>query len=79
MTEAIGPEGCCDEAWSACQANNACSSLAGCVSLCNNDVCVNGCYNNYPGGVSLYEATLECLYGDPQVAGSVGACGVVCK
>ena len=78
VTDAIGTEGCCGEAWGECTASSPCAGLAGCVSLCNNDVCVNGCYANYPNGIPLYEATLECLYGDGSAA-SVGACGVVCK
>jgi hypothetical protein len=76
---AVSGDGCCAEEWSTCQGNASCASLAGCVAICDgNMACINGCFTQNPAGAPLYEATLECLYGDDADPAAVGACGTVC-
>jgi hypothetical protein len=80
VSDATFGTGCCAEQWKTCQNNQSCAKLTSCLSLCNGNMnCQMGCYNNNAAGKPLYDATLNCLYGDANVMGSVGACGVVCK
>ncbi|MFO0662140.1 MAG: choice-of-anchor L domain-containing protein, partial [Polyangiaceae bacterium] len=72
--------GCCGNEFSACHNDGQCENIYTCLSFCNgNAACEAQCPNDFPAGVPLYNAVTHCLYGDPAVQGSVGACGAVCQ
>lgn len=52
--------GACAGALAACQQSPACLDLANCVNACADDACVNGCAQQFAGGVDALNAVLSC-------------------
>lgn len=53
-------ESYCSAEMAACDADAQCLSLAGCVADCSTEACVQGCAEQYPGGVDLLIDFMDC-------------------
>jgi hypothetical protein len=53
----------CAQLYSDCRTSAACAGLDDCLGICGADLgCQQQCYTGNPNGVSLYNATADCLY-----------------
>lgn len=53
--------GACQSAMNACQSNQNCTALLGCLQGCMDQTCANNCATQYPGGQQLYMAMIKCV------------------
>ncbi len=46
----------------ACNANADCAALTKCIDACNEDPCVDNCYNSHPAAQALDDAIGDCIF-----------------
>lgn len=70
MNTSINQGGPCQSQGQACFTDQTCTNLVNCANACGTQACAQGCANQFPAGVSGYNAMLEC---------ALGACDLECN